>query len=129
VTTLKWILFIIAFLISFFWIKGIVKEHKQEKETKKKAIIEQQTAYSTSGKGIAIMESPIKAYLDPLKTYTRIIGDGNAKYVLESDLSKFFICNEKPGTESGHIQTWWAMPAGNYLIYPEGIPKIVFSWY
>ena len=86
-------------------------------------------SYPISGKEIATMDKPIKAYLDPENSYTRIIGEGNAKYVLESNPSKFFICNEKPGVESGHIKDFLALPAGNYLIYPEGINKIVFKWW
>ena len=86
--------------------------------------------YPTSGKEIATMGKPVKAYLDPLSSHTRIIGGGNAKYVLESDQNRFFICNEKPEkTDSKHIQEWWVMPAGNYLIYPEGVDQIIFSWW
>lgn len=87
--------------------------------------------YPRSGKAIATMKDPVKAYLDPEKTYTRILGVGNAKYVLESDPERFFICNEKPEVldSTRRINNWAAMPAGKYLVYPEGYESIVFKWW
>ncbi|MFA5095104.1 MAG: hypothetical protein WC447_00345 [Candidatus Paceibacterota bacterium] len=81
------------------------------------------------GQGFATMDKPIKAYLNPLKSYTRILGGGEAKYVLSSDNTKFFICNEKPGINSEHIKEWWKMPAENYFVYPFGKDTIIFSWW
>ena len=93
----------------------------------------QQNYYPTSGTGMATQDMPIKAYLDPQKSYTRIPSgkDDKAKYVLESDPSKFFIANEKPGKNSKHINDWYSMPAGNYLIYPYPFEKksIIFKWW
>lgn len=91
--------------------------------------------YPKSGKAIATMKNPVKAYLDPEKTYTQILGVGNAKYVLESDPEKFFICREKPEVldSTRHINNWAAMPAGKYLVYPdwgyESDEGIVFKWW
>jgi len=135
----KWIILILSVILLFvviFWVKSYRKDSPSPSSSnynsgkKGKSKPEKSTSfYSTSGKEVAIMDKPVKAYLDPLKSHTRIEGPGDAKFVLESDKTVSFICNEKPGTESGHIQDWWAMPAGNYLIYPVGVTKIVFSWW
>lgn len=118
------ILVIIIFFPSIF--RGCKKEiPKDENTTLSNYPI---MFYPISGKEVATMDKPIKAFLDPTRTNTRIIGPGNGKYVLESDPSRFFICNEKPEHNS-KIQDWALMPAGNYLIYPEGIDKIIFYWY
>ncbi len=90
---------------------------------------EKTASFTTSGKGKATMAMPIRAYLDPLKTHTLIITKGNARYVLESDPNVFFIANEKPWKVTQHMKQWWAMPAGNYLVYPDGVDEILFSWY
>lgn len=81
-----------------------------------------------SGQGYATMEKPIKAYLDPFKSHTRIADNGNAKYVLAANPEKFFDCNAKPEETS---RTWLEMPAGNYLIYPSNTNSggVSFKWW
>lgn len=89
------------------------------------------TTNLTSGKGVATLATPVKAYLDPLKSHTTVWGKGHTKFVLASDPSVYFICAcKKPdGGEAGDPSSWWAMPAGEYLVYPYGVEKIQFSWY
>ncbi len=84
-------------------------------------------SYPTSGKGIATKENPIKAYLDPQKTYTRT--PTKAKFIFEKDENIFFICGKKENSSQEYINSWAVMPKGNYLIFP--LPpetEIVFEW-
>ncbi|MFA6919676.1 MAG: hypothetical protein WC264_01330 [Candidatus Paceibacterota bacterium] len=129
---LIWVVLIVALVLLLIYrndIFSLIKQtNKNSNKTENTSFSNLFVAYPMSGKEVATMDKPVRAYLDPTKTNTRIIGPGNGKYVLESDPSRFFICNEKPEHNS-KIKDWALMPAGNYLIYPEGIYKIIFYWY
>ncbi len=135
VKTSTWSTIIIIIVVMFIlgnWIAYGVDQysinHPKKVETENVINNTTNSSVSSSGKEIATMNKPIRAYLDPLKNYIRIIGPGNAKCVLESNPSKFFIFDEKPGVNK-HIKKWRTMSAGYYLIYPDGTDEIVFLWY
>jgi len=85
------------------------------------------TVYKKSGKEIATTTKPVKAYLDPLKAYERVIGEGDALVVLENNPNQSFLFTEETKAGMG-IEKWWAMPAGNYLVYPKNKKEIIFYW-
>lgn len=117
----------IVAVMFFYWLFFSNRDEPRENTYQSQTINE----FPRSGKEIATMKNPVKAFLDPEKSNTRILGKGDAKYVLESDTTKFFICNEKPEVldKTGRINNWAVMPPGNYLIYPKGFESIVFKWW
>ena len=85
--------------------------------------------FPTSGEGHATLDKPIKAYLIPLKTHIKVLGAGHTKFVLVSNPNIFFICAcKKYEGESGNIENWYHMPAGNYFIYPYQRDEVAVSW-
>ena len=84
--------------------------------------------YPTSGEGHATKTMPIKAYLDPKRTFTR--PSGPARYVFAEDSSLFF------DDVTGHVvdrtenrKIWQDMPEGKYLVEPLHRGDIFFRWY
>ena len=85
--------------------------------------------FPTSGEGYATLDKPIKAYLIPLRTHIKVLGAGHTKFVFASDPNTFFICAcKKYEGESGNIEDWYHMPAGNYFIYPYQRDEVAVSW-
>lgn len=126
---------IIVLTVGLLFLTG-KSSSSQEKETTKTEKENNQSfqvvtaEFPTSGQGYATMEKPIKAYLNPLRSHTVVLGAGHTKFVLVSDTNIFYFCAcKKPDTtKTGKIEEWWKMPAGNYLVYPNGKDEIMFSW-
>lgn len=86
--------------------------------------------YPTSGSGHTTQATPIKAWLDPMKTFLR--PSRAARYVFVEDPEMVFDETYTEGLESNstpHRKQWLAMPAGKYLVYPLGADKIYFRWW
>jgi amino acid transporter len=79
--------------------------------------------YPKSGSETTTMEKPVTAYIDPMKAHTKGFG-GKLRFVLASDNSISFVST---GINK-HDKQWWAMPAGNYLVYPYGADRVLFEW-
>ena len=133
---------IVVITVVFFFLTSSEKENKKEKlpllltQQQQPAMGPRETwetsievKFPVSGEGPATTVSPVRAYLNPLRSKTRVLGEGFARFVLVSDTTKFFLCDEKPEMASRHIEEWWSMPSGDYLIYPVGREKILFSWW
>lgn len=78
-----------------------------------------------SGNGHATKKTPIKAWLDPHRTYTSS-SDRSAKYVNADNPAISF--NDLPGYNVNHA-IWKGMPAGKYLVYALSSDEIQFSWH
>lgn len=77
------------------------------------------------------MDKPIEAYLESLKSHTKVLGERHTRFILKSDANKFYICackKDNPELISGNIEKWWyEFEANVYLVYPYGTDKIAFS--
>ncbi len=103
-----------------------VAKEKEEKNRNEQAQ-HQSYYYPISGKVIATINMPAKAYLDPQKTYIRVPGGGEARCVLESNPNISFTFTLATMKGVG-IQSWWVMPADNYLVYANNAESIIFYW-
>jgi hypothetical protein len=86
--------------------------------------------YPSSGEGHATKETPVKAWLDPMKTHYR--PSRPARYVFVEDTELFWDDTEGAKVESNsteHHKVWLNMPAGKYLVYPLGVDRIYFRWW
>ncbi len=115
------IIYLVTREVGDFSAKHNLNQIQNTKETQNS-----QEQFPMSGKEVATMNIPIKAFLDPLKSTASVIGDGDAKFVWLSDNSKYYICDKKEGNK--YNDGWWEMPVGNYLIYPYNCKKILFQW-
>ena len=81
--------------------------------------------FPTSGDGWATKEVGLKAYLDPMRTYTR--PRGPARYELAKDRSVYFD-DDGPGI-GANKEVWYEMPPGEYLVFPLKGDRIYFRWW
>jgi len=121
---------VVTSILCFFIIKLVNKNKKTNPEiptTENTIPSNESTFLKKSGKEVATTENPVRAYLDPLKTYVRVIGEGEALIVLENNQNQSIIADENTNAGIG-IEKWWAMPAGIYLVYPRIKKEIIFYW-
>ncbi|MCM2339255.1 MAG: hypothetical protein NDI62_02260 [Burkholderiales bacterium] len=125
---------LVAICLIFFIVLWISSCDGKEKNINSDNSSNTTIEYPRSGYSSATIDKPIEAYIDPSKSYTKVIGGGYAKFVYANNQNKFWICNESPESNSEHMKEYWRMPKGNYLIYlypREGYTKneIDFSWH
>lgn len=141
------VLFIVVMVIVFSLASSskATADNKAETEKKTKAVAAQVAAeearnraaretaqlipedpdFPRKGERFATEDEPVKAWLDPRKSYTRPSGRG-AKYCLEGHPS---ICFEDKAVGVQVNATWQTFPAGRYLITPIGDDEISFRWW
>ncbi len=83
-----------------------------------------------TGEGYTTMAKPIKAYIDPLNSNTRVEYGKRARYVLASDTSQTYLAGGEGdlNVSSPLIENFLKMPAADYWIYPEGSESAYFWW-
>lgn len=84
--------------------------------------------YPISGEGHATQDTPMKAYLDPKRTFTR--PSGPARYIFVEDKSLYWddLAGHRASTPAQQKE-WEEMPAGRYDVYPLVAEDIFFRWY
>jgi hypothetical protein len=89
--------------------------------------------FPTSGDGIATMDKPLKARLNPRRSTIQVTGAGHMKFVLTSNPSKFWYCDDKKPegsiAKTGKKEDWDCLPDADYFIYPNGCEKVCLSWW
>jgi len=89
--------------------------------------------FPTAGEGVATKSTPVKAWLDPGRTYVRPMRSSTdetpapARYVLVENPAKYFD-DVGPDLNQNH-RAWDKMPAGQYLVYPLRDDEIYFRWW
>ena len=86
--------------------------------------VEKVTEFPKAGEGYATEEG-LKAYLDPLKTHTRVSGTVRYTYTRNPQIT----ITESPGEDGINSKKWWAMPAGYYFITTEKNNKVFIKWW
>jgi hypothetical protein len=89
--------------------------------------------FPTSGTGCATSDKPAKAHLNPRKSVIQVTGAGHMKFMLASNPSIFWYCNDKKPkgstAKTGLKSDWDCMPDGDYFVYPNGCDKVCVSWW
>jgi len=80
--------------------------------------------FPKAGEGYATEEG-LKAYLDPLKTNTRVSGTVRYTYIRNPQIT----ITDSPGANGIDSKKWWAMPAGYYLITTEENNRVFIKWW
>ena len=125
------VIFIVAFFL-FSVLQSIFSKDTPKPETTgniQNVIVK----FPTSGTGIANKNNPVHAHLDPLSSSIQVLGEGHTEFVLATNNQIFWFCSDKKPKNStaqtGNIENWYHMPAGDYLIYPNGSEEIMVSWH
>lgn len=121
---------VVGTILLIVWLIISIYSIFSSKEKKRDDIYQTETSYSfpTSGKGIATQKNPIKAYLDPSKTYTWSEDKLGFKIVFEKNPEIQLIITENPDNQEQQ-KKWSNMPPGNYLVYPLKDISIRFEWW
>lgn len=123
---IMWIGIILATLIAFFLIRGLIRNHPSAVTGK----------YPISGECKITISNPGKIYYDPQKTTVMFHHEGknrhegDLKLVCEQDPNKSFVCSQKPEeTTSDHAEELEKLQKGNYLAYPVGTDELDLNWH
>ncbi|MDR3519578.1 MAG: hypothetical protein P4L63_01665 [Candidatus Pacebacteria bacterium] len=142
-TTIKWVFLTLALLIAIFCIHNKIVERRTKMDAKTVAQAEAAAVaaeyrathprpvpeFPVSGQGVATQDKPLKAWLDPTRTYLR----PSSQVCYESlDKTISTLCDTATNGEFSQefAREWRKKPAGAYIVRPFKADQTVsFAWY